>query len=88
MLDVTIDGTIKILRDTATKEMPAPIRVMLLSRLADSWKTSPVSLSIPESLIRLGRYADKSEMFAIQAGKLTSFLLTIKNGVDYGTNYN
>lgn len=88
MLDSTTEHTIQAIETISKKGIPAPIRAMLLKRLAESWQSSPVRMNLPKALTELGRYADNDTMFTIQCGKLTSYLLTIKNGIDYGNNYN
>lgn len=88
MLSSTTDNTIQALETLTEQGIPATIRVMLLKRLAESWEISPVRLHLPQAITALGKYASSDAMFAIQCGKLTSYLLTIKNGMDYGNNYN
>jgi len=88
MLDSTITGTVDVLKNITDPRIPAPVRVMLLERLSDSWTKSPVTLNIPKSLKDLCKYAHNNADFSIKCGVVTSFLLTVKNGVSYGNNYN
>lgn len=88
MLDATIKSTIDVLSNMSDKHIPAPVRVMLLERLADSWNQAPVTLNLPKSLKELCKYADNNAMFMINCGVLTSFLLNVKNGISYGNNNN
>lgn len=88
MLDSTIKGTVDVLKNISDPRIPAPVRIMLLERLSDSWTKSPVTLNIPKSLKDLCKYADNNADFSIKCGIVTSFLLTVKNGVSYGNNNN
>jgi hypothetical protein len=88
MLESTIKGTVDVLKNISDPRIPAPVRVMLLERLSDSWSKSPVTLNIPKSLKDLCKYAHNNADFSIKCGIVTSFLLTVKNGVSYGNNNN
>jgi hypothetical protein len=88
MLDSTIKGTVDVLKNISDPRIPAPVRIMLLERLSDSWNKSPVTLNVPKSLKDLCKYAHNNADFSIKCGIVTSFLLTVKNGVSYGNNNN